>query len=237
MYSRLWSFFFLWRRYRGAGPLIQKALICVALASLLGCYSQQRRDEIEAHIDKKEGIPERAGRGTAASGKPEGVHRQDMTSRSAAPRPEDSAELPVVVLKPEPGQPVARSSGAPALPSGAPILKRSEIEDAVAAGPGRLLGYVRVRPYSMKRRFLGFQILELLSSDARFQPPYLRRGDVILQINGIRMKQPENLYAALQSLRSAKTLEFDVWRNEKRVIVSYGIEDNPAASPPARASD
>ena len=50
-------------------------------------------------------------------------------------------------------------------------LSAAEVMEAVAAGPGRMLGYVRVRPYSMKRRFLGFQILELLSPDLRFQYP------------------------------------------------------------------
>jgi len=81
----------------------------------------------------------------------------------------------------------------------------------------------------MKRRFLGFEILELLAPDRRFQPPYLRPGDVILQINGIRMKQPENLFAALQALRTAESLEFDIWRAEKRVIVAYFIEE-PSSS-------
>ena len=226
MHPRYWSCSLLRGESRVDRALIRWTVALIVLGLLSSCASRQRRDEIADHIDKRE-TTESVSTGKSAPTTGRSAPSKTEPS-SVAPEPGAEAslpsDLPVVVLAP-PGE-NTRKPAPSAGGGGAPVLLRSEVEQAIAAGPGRLLGFLRVRPHAMKRRFLGFEIVEILAPDRRFHPPHLRPGDVILQINGIRMKQPENLFNALQSLRTAAKLEFDIWRAEKRVLVTYTIQDD-----------
>ena len=191
---------------------------------LCGCVRDSRQDDMNRFVSEKEDIA------------PVQERRQSPVRREGKAPVErvqqaDERGLPVVVLKPEKLED-APSKQRVSAPAGHPYILRAEVEQAVAAGAGSLLGYVQVQPYSMRRRFLGFEIIRLLTDDPRFLPPHLRPGDVVLQINGIRLKQPGNLYDALMALQTASELEFDIWRNEKRIRVVYGIREQETAATP-----
>ncbi len=217
----------LWRERGDSRALMaglrRLAVVAAAVSMTVGCASNhassQRREEINDFLDSKEQVEPLRKKDEPAVAPPQ-------AAEPGADGREHPSNLPVVVLKPH-GELQPEKATSPE-DSGL-FLLRSEVKKAVVAGTGRLLGFVRVRPHSMKRRFLGFEIVELRASDSRFQPPHIRPGDVILQINGIRMKSPENLFDALQTLRFAPSLEFDIWREEKRVIVAYTIREDPVA--------
>ena len=114
---------------------------------------------------------------------------------------------------------------------GRPVVTTSELGAVVAGGPGRLLSYVRVSPAFRSSRFLGHRIEELLTDDPRFRAPHLRKGDVILRINGFRVERPEQYIKAFESLKGAREISFDLFRDEKRVRLVYDVEDRPAGGP------
>ncbi|MBR57292.1 MAG: hypothetical protein CMH54_04460 [Myxococcales bacterium] len=105
------------------------------------------------------------------------------------------------------------------------VLTRSEVQAIQRSGPGKLLQYVKVAPAFWSSRFLGFRLEKIRSKDARTHPPNLMQGDVILRINKVRIKTPDDFFSAFQTLDKAQKIVFDIWRNEKRILVSYDIID------------
>jgi len=104
-------------------------------------------------------------------------------------------------------------------------FSRREIQSVLSRGPGALLQKVRVQPFLKNNKFLGFQILWIDSEHPRFQAPYLQTGDTILRVNGVRIRRPEDYLTAFQSLKTADVVEFDIWRNEERLLIEYRIMD------------
>ena len=111
------------------------------------------------------------------------------------------------------------------------VVTPSELNAVVAGGPGRLLSYVRVSPAFRSSRFLGHRVEKLLTGDPRFLPPNLRTGDVILRVNGFRVERPEQYIKAFESLKGAKEISFDLFRDEKRVRLVYAVEEQAPGGP------
>ena len=109
--------------------------------------------------------------------------------------------------------------------TGRRILSRSEINAIRKAGPGKILQFVEVAPAFWSSRFLGFRLKRIHTADARARPPHLMEGDVILRINKVRIKTPDDFFLVFQTLEKAQNIVFDIWRKEKRILVSYEIRD------------
>ena len=103
------------------------------------------------------------------------------------------------------------------------VVTPEELEAVVAGGPGRLLSYLRVSPAFRSSRFLGYRILEILTADPRFGPPHLLTGDIVLRANGFRVERPEQYIKAFESLKGAREISLDLFRDEKRVRLVYAV--------------
>jgi type II secretory pathway component PulC len=80
-----------------------------------------------------------------------------------------------------------------------------------------------VKPSLKGNKFLGFQILWMSTDQPRFRAPFLHVGDIILQVNGIRMGRPEDYLAAFEALKTAQKVSFDIWRKDERLLIDYPI--------------
>jgi hypothetical protein len=94
----------------------------------------------------------------------------------------------------------AASAPEPAMPAAAGAIRRAELDELIARGPGRLLALVVTEPRREGGRFVGFCIVDFTQG-----PPSaidLRRGDVILDVNGRRIERPEHLFEVLEQLKT-----------------------------------
>jgi general secretion pathway protein C len=111
--------------------------------------------------------------------------------------------------------PARATSGLPAAPA-APgtsrtAVRRAELDETLAAGPGALLARVRVEAVG-RRRFAGWRILSL-PEDPRLA---LQPGDVVRRVNGLGLERPEDLSRVFEALRAAPEIVVEYERGGER---------------------
>ena len=104
-------------------------------------------------------------------------------------------------------------------------IYRSEIDRALAGGPGYLLYQLSPEPFRVSGKFVGWEITQLFPDDPELCAPGcdLAIGDVILSVNGDRLETPQAFSAMLAKLPKLQTLEVHSLRNEKRRKAKYKI--------------
>lgn len=110
--------------------------------------------------------------------------------------------------------------------AGDPELTNALVEyrNQLVQDPASLSGLLRVDPASEDGVFLGYRIRDDsdLAALSRFG---LRAGDLITEVNGIRLDRPEAGISLLRQLTIAKALEFNVLRQDNLVSFSFQIEN------------
>jgi S1-C subfamily serine protease len=130
---------------------------------------------------------------------------------SRAPTPVAVAR-PVVAARPAAPSPADATVVERARPPGP--LTRAEVEPLLAAGLGPLLARVHVTPVLARGRFVGFRLDDALDLPAwRAAGADIRRGDVIVRVNGVRIERPEQALWAFERLRIATAIELDLLRD------------------------
>jgi hypothetical protein len=139
----------------------------------------------------------------------------------------DSVEPMRLAHAPAQPAPVVATAPAPARAPGP--LTRAEVDALVARGLGPLLARVRLSPVLDGGRFVGFRLdaAEDLGS-WRASGADVRIGDVITQVNGIRIERPEQAMWAFQRLRIASAIDVDVLRDNARASIHSPILDGAA---------
>lgn len=109
---------------------------------------------------------------------------------------------------------------------------RRDVDAVLDAGLGRFLQRAELEAELEEGTFVGFRVTALLAAEF-WQGVDLAVGDVVMQVNGMPIEQPEQAHAAFESLRDAERLTVSVRRGAERRELTYAIVDasSPASIP------
>jgi general secretion pathway protein C len=143
---------------------------------------------------------------------------------------EETFQIVIEETAPESKTPIARSQ-APEPPQPSPaapaaqtsfVLDKQEVTAALENLP-QLLTKARVVPHlSAEGKNEGFRIVSI-QPDSLYQRIGLQNGDVIQQINGIEVKDPETFMRVFNQLKNESNISLDLIRNNKKESFSYEI--------------
>ncbi len=145
--------------------------------------------------------------------------------------PPSNAEPGQPIVADEPVIAVPATDVSPAVANRPPkTIYRSELERALAGGPGYLLYQLAPEPYKLSGKFVGWEITKLFPSDPELCAPGcdLEIGDVILSVNGDRLETPQAFSDFLTKLPKMRSLDVRSLRNERRRVVKYAIVEEDA---------
>ena len=116
------------------------------------------------------------------------------------------------------------------------VLDHATLKRAMDQGPQRFMSKVMLDPFFVDRRFVGFRLTRFYEGDPRFSEIDLRRGDVVLRVNGLPIGRPNQFMQAWNEVKHAREIRIDYLRGaEKRVLrvrVLGGEERGDSASAP-----
>ncbi len=106
-------------------------------------------------------------------------------------------------------------------------IYRSEIEHALARGPGYLLYELGPEPFRLSGRFVGWEITRVFLDEPGLCAAGcdLEVGDVILSVNDRTVETPQALNNMIDTLPSTDTLVIKSIRNEKRRVAKYKLSE------------
>ena len=122
-----------------------------------------------------------------------------------------------------PSAPVTAGSSVAPVP-GSPVrtvLDRRDVEQAMGDLP-KLLSQARAVPYLVNGAMNGFR-LDFIAPSSFYEKIGLKYGDVLQQVNGVVIRDPGTMLTLFQQLRSEKTVNLDVLRNNQRTAMTFDI--------------
>lgn len=145
---------------------------------------------------------------------------------------DDPAALPDEPMAAE-GEPAPRAAE-PVPPRGQRRLTvaRATLHAALDRGPGHFLRGVELKPHLRGNRFEGWEIVQFMPGEARFDDIDMRAGDVVGPINGRHVPRPEHLAELWSELRTAETIVIEVRRSGERFELRFEIVDAESAPMP-----
>lgn len=104
---------------------------------------------------------------------------------------------------------------------------RSEIDRALARGPGYLLYELGPEPYRMSGRFVGWEITRVFPDEPGLCTDGcdLMVGDIILSVNGDRLETPQAFSNMIDALPRLEALTIKSIRDEQRRVVTYALRE------------
>ncbi len=104
-------------------------------------------------------------------------------------------------------------------------IYRSEIERALARGPGYLLYELGPEPFRLSGKFVGWEITRVFPDEPELcvSGCDLRVGDIILSVNGDRLETPQAFSDMIDTLPKAQKLVVKSIRNDKRRVATYAL--------------
>ncbi len=139
------------------------------------------------------------------------------TPRPEAPTASDS-------VPPDAGEPLGA-----AVESERPMatIFRSEIDRALARGPGYLLYELGPEPFRLSGTFVGWEITRVFPDEPGLCEDGcdLMVGDIILSVNGDRLETPQALSNMIDALPRTDTLTIRSIRDEKRRVATYTLRE------------
>jgi hypothetical protein len=123
------------------------------------------------------------------------------------------------------------ASPMPAAPSGSGArslsISREALNAVLDAGPGAFLRGFEVDAVLDQGKFAGWRLVRVMDGEHRFDGLDLAPGDVLLDVNGLPVAQPDQLAALFDSLRGASQIVVDLARDHTSFQLRLTI-----ASPP-----
>jgi S1-C subfamily serine protease len=153
---------------------------------------------------------------------PTGVLDEDL------PRERTTEEVaPVVVEAPRPEAPPGKG-----LRAG--TIERAQLIAVLDGGPGAFLRQLEITPRLDGRRFIGWQLVQLLDHAGPLHDVDVVPGDVLLAVNGKPLSRPDQLQTVWDSLRTANELRAQLWRGDAKLELAFAIEPkvDPSTLPP-----
>ncbi len=155
---------------------------------------------------------------------------------ACASKPPSSASVPAATT-PNSDEPAASASVPP--DTGVPLaaaaenerppgtIFRSEIDRALARGPGYLLYELGPEPFRLSGTFVGWEITRVFPDEPGLceNGCDLMVGDIILSVNGDRLETPQALSNMIDALPRTDTLTIKSIRDEKRRVATYTLRE------------
>ena len=132
---------------------------------------------------------------------------EDVASGAGAPR--------------APGDVAAVTGGVRQVQANRWVLDKQEVSAALENLP-QLLTKARVIPNFSEGKPDGFKIFSI-APDSLYAKIGLQNGDVLQQINGVEIKDPENFMRVFQQLKDETNIALDFVRNNRRESFAYEI--------------
>lgn len=128
-------------------------------------------------------------------------------------------------------EPVAPEADAgaesPTAPRPARTIFRSELERALARGPGYLMAQLGPEPFRLDGQFVGWEITRVFPDDPDLcESCDLHVGDVILSVAGDPLQTPQALTGLLERLPTLPVLEVTRLRDQQREEVRYSLVED-----------
>jgi hypothetical protein len=98
------------------------------------------------------------------------------------------------------------------------VIHRDDLDAILNEGIGRFLQQVSVTAALERGRFVGWRLLELRPRADRDWTDALMPGDIVVRMNGHSLERPGDFKRAWDSMRDARSLQFDI----RRELVSAG---------------
>lgn len=111
-------------------------------------------------------------------------------------------------------------------------VARADLHAALDRGPGAFLRGVEVKPHFLGDRFGGWEIVQFMPGEVRFDPFDLRPGDIIARVNGHFIARPQHLAALWSELRSAATIVIQVQRGQGAFELRFEVSDEAKPATP-----
>lgn len=101
------------------------------------------------------------------------------------------------------------------------LIERRKVDDVLANLP-QLLTQARLIPNFSGGKADGFRLTSI-RPNSFFAEIGLQEGDVLQRINGVEVKDPQNLLTAFQQLKNEANINLDVQRNAQPATLAYEI--------------
>jgi hypothetical protein len=146
------------------------------------------------------------------------------------PTEHETQEAEAVAEAPRPEAPPGRG-----LRSG--VIARAKLLAVLDGGPGAFLRQLEIAPHMDGKRFIGWQLVQLLDRSGPLYDVDVAPGDVLLAVNGRPLSRPDQLQGIWDSLRTANELRAQLWRGASKLELAFAIEPkvDPAQLPPPAA--
>ena len=102
-------------------------------------------------------------------------------------------------------------------------VTRGEVDGFMRRGPAYVLTVVTVEPVHKSKGFQGYKVVAATSKAKDFMTPFLKTGDVITHVNGIRIERPDDLLQAWNTLADASLIRVDFFRNEEKMHAAWAV--------------
>lgn len=102
----------------------------------------------------------------------------------------------------------------------------AEFRQRIATQPQTLRDLVQARPFIKNGQFMGFRLLPGLD-DQLFEQLGLEPGDVITQINGVRLSDPQQSMTVLREILNADQVAVQVLRKGTEIPYNFVLNSNP----------
>lgn len=146
---------------------------------------------------------------------------------------------PVATTRAEPIPDGQRAVATPGKGLRSGTIARDRLVAVLDAGPAQFLRQLEVTPRMSGERFVGWQLVQLLDHTGPLHDVDVVPGDVLLAINGKPLSRPDQLQTLWDSLRTANTVQAQLWRGDAKLTLEFAVEPavtaNAAAPAPAPA--
>lgn len=115
---------------------------------------------------------------------------------------------------------------APAEPRPPLVVYRSEVDRALARGPGYLLAQLGPEPFRVGGHVVGWTITRVFPDEPPLAACDLKPGDVVLSVNGDRLATPTALSSLIERLPELDTLEVQRLRHDQREVIRYTLVED-----------
>ena len=109
-------------------------------------------------------------------------------------------------------------------------IERAKLVAVLEGGPGAFLRQLEIAPRLDGQRFVGWQLVQVLDRNGPLIDVDVVPGDVLLAINGKPLSRPDQLQTIWDSLRTANTLDAELWRGNAKFQLEFAIV--PAVATP-----
>jgi hypothetical protein len=110
-------------------------------------------------------------------------------------------------------------------------IARDKLLAVLDAGPGTFLRQFEVAAKLSANRFVGWELVQLVSPQSPLYDVDLVPGDVLLTINGKAIARPDQLQSVWDGLRTADQVTAQLWRGQTKLTLEFAVEPKLGTQP------